>query len=1786
MKRLLPTLILRRHLAQLLLTLVPLFGCLSVQATVRNWTGLGANGIWGNIANWDTLAPAVNGDSLTFSGAMQLSNTNDYTAITNTGITFSTGGWNLYGNPVTLGGNVTSSTGTNAINVNTVLTATRTMTVTAGQLSLNGVVSGAFGLTTAGSGNLVLAGSNTCSGTITVTAGASAGNVILTNPKGLGTGAVSIPHAGTALGTLKLQLSGVNTIANTFSGFSSVTTGSGAIPQIENVSGTNTITSALTVTGTGGNGLAVQSDAGGLLTLSGVIGTTQNSRLVQFMGAGNGIVNGTIQNGTGTSFPVNKWGTGTWTLNGTNTFTGAVNHNQGTLVLGATGSISNATPVNVAAGAVFDVSAVPGGWTLGGGKTLTGSGIITGSVVTAASGVPVITPGSATTQGTLSFSNNLTLNGGVTLNFNLSSDPTGLVTPSDLIVVGGNLTASGVNTFTLGSYLNGLITDGVYPLISFKGTLTGGAGNFAVTGFPNLGQSGYVITTPTNISLVVTGAQPSILVWRGTDPVNPSYWDIATTANWANGATLTNFNNYDLVTFNDTATNFNVTLQSTIIPGALTVNSTNHYTFSGADISGVLGLTKTGSGTLTLSADNNYTGVTTYGGGTISVASIGNGAATSPLGAAPNVSANQVLNGGALEYTGAGETSARAFSIGANGGTVSVTDPNATLTFNTSGSWVSSGGNSSFTKTGPGTLAFGFQQTLIGTNIIKGGVLKIPTVSLFGTDLTTPLFINGGALDLNGQSLSTKPVFVAGTGDLNISPGTTNGAIVNSGAAQTQGFQFVTLTGDTVFGGNSRWDIRANATASLSTSNHAYNLVKVGANMIALVGVTVDPTLANIDVRQGIFSYELATAGLGNPTNTLTVANGATLDFWNAATPLNKLVVLADYSVVAASNGVSTIVGPVNLLGDGGAGPTFSIASGVTLNLSGVVSGAGTLTKEGPGLLALSATNTYQGATTVSAGKLAVISAQTGSGIITVNDGAALGVTVSGTSQLKTDTLNLGSSLATTTEFTSVSSTTTAPLYATNLVVNGTNTINIVSGTFSAGQIYPLIGFTGLSGGGGFVLGTLPPLVAATLVTNGSSIALNVSAATPVDVWSGRVNANWDIATTTNWVFNATPAKYTAGLAALFDDTALSNTTINVTTTVTPNGIYVNNNAKNYAFSGNSISTTNGLTKLGTGALTLNSANTYTGATTLAAGTLNINHSAALGSGPLTITGGTIDDNGSGPVTLVNNNLQKWNGDFAFTGNQSLNLGTGAVTMNGNRTLAINGNLLTVGGGIGDGGNTYSLTKNGAGTLVLAGTDTYTGVTTVNAGTLSLLGNHGAASGSLVVGPANAGGTLVIASNATVLVASNSVVQTGNTSPAGTTAVYLNVNGARVTNNGTLLASRASYLQIYNGGSWLQGGDMTVQGVGGYTGDVIVATNSTFTYTGTNTIKLNGADGNSGYAYLDVQGTFSTPVAFEQTTTPTTGQGTVILYGGGTLKLTAPVPELNPLLANFSNVRFATAAGCGSIDTAGYDTVINDDITGGGGLTKAGAGVLTLVSSVPISYSNDTRIVGGTLALSNSATLTGTNILIGGGATLDVTGLGSPLLLASGQVLGNLSSTASLKGSVDAAVGPAAISLNYASGTPALTVLNGSLTLSDATAVTVANTGAALGNGSYKLVAAGAGGSVAGTVPASVTVTGHGMGAGGSASLSLTGGELYLGVTGAVSVNTTPTNITAVVSGTNYNLSWPADHTGWRLLVQTNALSVGLSTNWSTWPGSAATNAVSVPISPANPAVFLRLVYP
>ena len=81
--------------------------------------------------------------------------------------------------------------------------------------------------------------------------------------------------------------------------------------------------------------------------------------------------------------------------------------------------------------------------------------------------------------------------------------------------------------------------------------------------------------------------------------------------------------------------------------------------------------------------------------------------------------------------------------------------------------------------------------------------------------------------------------------------------------------------------------------------------------------------------------------------------------------------------------------------------------------------------------------------------------------------------------------------------------------------------------------------------------------------------------------------------------------------------------------------------------------------------------------------------------------------------------------------------------------------------------------------------------------------------------------------------------------------------------------------------------------------------------------------------------------------------------------------------------------------------------------------------------------------------------------------------------------------------------------------------------------------------------------------------------------DLY-GVTTPV-MATNPTNITIQVASNALRLSWPSDHTGWRLQVQTNDVTQGMGTNWVDVAGATATNQMTIPINPASGSIFYRM---
>ncbi|HAO80402.1 MAG TPA: hypothetical protein DCQ92_15830, partial [Verrucomicrobia subdivision 3 bacterium] len=78
----------------------------------------------------------------------------------------------------------------------------------------------------------------------------------------------------------------------------------------------------------------------------------------------------------------------------------------------------------------------------------------------------------------------------------------------------------------------------------------------------------------------------------------------------------------------------------------------------------------------------------------------------------------------------------------------------------------------------------------------------------------------------------------------------------------------------------------------------------------------------------------------------------------------------------------------------------------------------------------------------------------------------------------------------------------------------------------------------------------------------------------------------------------------------------------------------------------------------------------------------------------------------------------------------------------------------------------------------------------------------------------------------------------------------------------------------------------------------------------------------------------------------------------------------------------------------------------------------------------------------------------------------------------------------------------------------------------------------------------------------------------------------AAPVSTTVPELGMTFNGSQLQLFWPQDHTGWTLQMQTNSLNTGLGTNWVGVTNSTVTNQLIVPFSATNGSVFFRLVYP
>ena len=896
------------------------------------------------------------------------------------------------------------------------------------------------------------------------------------------------------------------------------------------------------------------------------------------------------------------------------------------------------------------------------------------------------------------------------------------------------------------------------------------------------------------------------------------------------------------------------------------------------------------------------------------------------------------------------------------------------------------------------------------------------------------------------------------------------------------------------------------------------------------------------------------------------------------------------------------------------------VISGTLVNSSSTVITSLTLSA-GAGIWSLTGANTFTGGATVNGGELIVSTATSSTNAFNVASGATLGVNVASLgATLNVSTLAL-SNATTTLEFQNLNSTTTAAFTASTLNAIGTVTINITSGTFVATNNYPLIAYTNSTGPGNFVLGTLPSGVTATVITNGSTIALNVTAApaapVPGIVWNGNVSAAWDT-TSANWKYNGTPGLlYLDSTNVILDDTLTGSSTITLNTTVAPIGVVFNNITTNYSITGSGkISGTNTLVKNGSGSVTLATANDYSGGTMLAGGTLQVGNGGtigALGSGTVTVTaaGTTLAYNRTDAISVNNSiiagggvpNLRINSGTVTLGGSGD-NTGT-TVTVNTNATLvlgkassgsvhALNGATVNAGGTLQLGGSGGDQMADSAGVALAGGafdlagqTETVAAVNgfglltnTTGSGVLNLT-SMASQSGTLTVG----GGTLtcsgsMVAQTGTLVVNGGTLNLSGNGQLAGGTGVQ--GGGNFILNGGTVNAgfnfavgnaTSASLAQAtFNGGTF----NSTGQLLNGFSSPALVTVNS-------NAVINISSGGTYSYGNSPVTsylngGTIIT-FAFKSR-----GAGDLQMYlNGVTIQANGSVTTFFPYNTGYANQHAYVSTNGLTLNTASFAIGISQNLEHDPALGANIDGGMTIKG-------------GGTLTLSGASTYTGNTIL--SNATLNVTGsLVAGVNVQSGATLTGTSST--LNGAVTVASGGTLAPRVGAIGTLTLT---SNLTLqAGSTMVVEVNqtagtsdqvTGLNLVNYGGTLVVTNLAGTL--TNGSQFTLFSAASSTNNFSSVSGTPGANLAwkfnptnGVLSAVStIATNSTNITAVVSGSTLTLTWPADHLGWLLQSQTNNLNAGLSGNWVDVTGSDGSTTSVINIVPANPTVFFRLRSP
>ncbi len=754
-------------------------------------------------------------------------------------------------------------------------------------------------------------------------------------------------------------------------------------------------------------------------------------------------------------------------------------------------------------------------------------------------------------------------------------------------------------------------------------------------------------------------------------------------------------------------------------------------------------------------------------------------------------------------------------------------------------------------------LSVGFSGT--GTlGVSNGGVVRSTTNTYVGVAAggTGTVTVSGLGSQLN--STGFMRVGQTGNGTLHIS----DGAVV-SNAAAIVGYDPGSVGVVTVSGAATQWNssaqlsVGASGNGAVTISNDAV----VSATSAVVGGAASSQGVINIGAAALAAAAAPGTLTLTGPSPSLTLGatgglvfnhtNTAGYVFTPGITGAGKLSTYNGTTILTANNnytGGTTIAGGTLQLGNGGTSGAIvgNVANNGTLNFNrtdsvtfaGLISGSGVVNQNGTGATILTANNTYTGGTAITAGTLQLGNGGTTGAIVgnVANDGALV--------FNRSNTLALAGQISGSGSVSQIGTGTTV-LTGDNTYTGGT--------TISAGTLQ-----LGNGGGSGAILGN---------VTNNGALAFNRSdtvAFPGLISGSGAVNqigAGTTILTADN--------TYTGGTTISAGTLQLGNggTSGAILGNVVDNGALAFNRSDVQTFAGQ-ISGSGVVNQIGTGTTILTANNTYTGGTAISAGTLQLGNGGTTGAilgdvannGALTFNRSDVQTfvgqiSGGGVVNQIGTGTTILTADNTYTGGTTisagaLQLGNGGTTgsilgdVANNGTLTFNrSDFQTFPGQISGSGMVNQI---GAGTTILTADNTYTGGTTISAGTLQL-GNGGVT--GAILGDVENNGALTF---------NRSDVQTFAGQITGSGAV--NQIGAGT----TILTAN----NTYTGGTTISAGTLQL-GDGGATGGIVgnVANNGALSFnrsdavtfagliSGSGTVNQNG----SGATILTAQNTYGGP---------------------------------------------------------------------------------------------------------------------------------------------------------------------------------------------------------------------------------------------------------------------------------------------------------------------------------------